>query len=173
MEVMKEMSSWHKLSDAECAEVCGSAILVENFRDTAKIAEDNRSKIVIAGSGMVTGGRILHYLETYLADPRSLVLLTGYQALGTRGRHLVDGAREIKLHGRYFTVACSIQMLDGLSAHADQNELVSWIKKIPQKPSQIILNHGEPAALDAFRVCLNDRIGTRIVIAALNEKINL
>jgi metallo-beta-lactamase family protein len=106
--------------------------------------------IVIAGSGMATGGRVLHHLNRRLADPRTTVLLPGYQAQGTRGRQLEDGAQTVHIHGREVVVAATVERLQGLSAHADQGELLRWLGEFQRPPAACYLVHGEPEAAAAL-----------------------
>ena len=129
--------------------------------------------IVIAGSGMVTGGRILHHLTHRIQDPKNTVLLVGFQAPGTRGNLLREGAREIKIHGKYFGVNAEIRELSGLSAHADQREIIHWLKNFKNKPEKTFLVHGEPQSLDALRVKIKDEFGWNVIIPRQEEKINL
>lgn len=100
-------------------------------------------RIIIASSGMLTGGRVLHHLKRLLPDRRNLVAMVGYQAPGTRGRDLLEGAKVLRIHGREVPVAARVIELTGLSAHADQGELMRWIRSGPEAPPAIFLNHGE------------------------------
>lgn len=100
--------------------------IVRSFKETWEVIDTPAPKIVVAGSGMVTGGRVLTYLKQYIDRPETTVLLAGFQAEGTRGRQMLDGADEIKFYGKYYTVNARIDILDGLSAHADKNELINW-----------------------------------------------
>jgi metallo-beta-lactamase family protein len=105
--------------------------------------------IIISASGMATGGRVLHHLERRLPDPRTTVLLVGYQAAGTRGWSLQNGAREVRMHGQDVPVRATVRALSGLSAHADKDELGRWLSTLPRPPSRVFCVHGEPAALAA------------------------
>ena len=102
---------------------------------------------------------MLHHLERIAPDHRSTVLLVGYQAAGTRGDALAAGARSIKMFGQYVTVRCEIARIDGLSAHADAEELCSWLANVPIPVHGASIVHGEPAAADAFRRRLRDELG--------------
>lgn len=99
--------------------------------------------VIVAASGMATGGRVVHHLKHRLSDPDNAVVFVGYQAAGTRGRALVDGARMVAIHGDPIPVRAEIRVLHGLSAHADQNELLRWAAALPARPPRIFLNHGE------------------------------
>ena len=149
--------------------MCNHFNIISSYADTWKTIDDPRPKIVIAGSGMVTGGRVLTYLKQLIDKPSTKVLLVGYQAEGTRGRQLLEGAHELKLFGKYHPVKARITHLESLSAHADQQELLYWLENIKNIPETTFLVHGEPSALDAFRVKVQDEYGWRMHIPNLNE----
>ena len=119
---------------------------------------------------MVTGGRVLTYMQQYLDQKNTRVLLVGYQAEGTRGRQLLDGAHEIKIRGRYYPVKAEIHHIESLSAHADQEDLLDWLNRVEGRLDQVFLVHGEPTALDALRVKLRDTYGWEPLIPRLYEK---
>ena len=110
--------------------------------------------VIVASSGMATAGRVVHHLLHRLGDPRTSVVLTGYQAAGTRGRALADGAQTVAIHGRPVPVRAAIHQLNGLSAHADCNELLRWCQALPGIPQRIFLNHGEDPARKALEVAI-------------------
>ncbi|MGJ4788325.1 MBL fold metallo-hydrolase RNA specificity domain-containing protein [Leptospira koniambonensis] len=139
-------SEWHKLKEEEIAELKEDIFCITESSETKKIANKRGPKIVIAGSGMATGGRVLSYLEHSLGDPNSLVLFVGYQARETRGNKLLRGDTEIKIRGKYHEVRCDVQNIDGLSAHADQTELIRWLSKIKTPPKEVFIVHGEEDA---------------------------
>lgn len=169
LSVFERFPQWHKLSLKEYHAMCNHFQIISSYADTWKTIDDPRPKIVIAGSGMVTGGRVLTYLKQMIDIPTTTVLLVGYQAEGTRGRQLLEGAHELKLFGKYHPVKASIRHLERLSAHADQNELLDWIGDIKNIPETVFLIHGEPLALDAFRVKIQDALGWKVHIPKLNE----
>lgn len=150
---------WHKLSLEECSAMCKSFQVVEDFSETWEVIDNKAPKIVIAGSGMITGGRVLTYLQQYLDVPETGVLLVGYQAEGTRGRQLLEGSQELKIRGKYYPVKASIHNIQSLSAHADQNELLDWMSDIEKAPSYTFIVHGEAQAADNFRVKIKDYYG--------------
>jgi metallo-beta-lactamase family protein len=115
--------------------------------------------IIVASSGMANGGRVVHHLLHRLGDPRSAVVFAGYQAAGTRGRALVDGAETIGVHGHTVWVRAKIRQLNGLSAHADRDELLRWCRALPAPPGRIFLNHGEDPARKALAAAIADELG--------------
>lgn len=106
--------------------------------------------IVVSASGMGTGGRVVHHLESLLPDPRNSVVLVGYQAVGTRGRDLAEGAGQLKMHGRYVRVRAEVAVVDGFSVHADADEVLAWLGSAPAPPRAVYVVHGEPAASAAL-----------------------
>tara|TARA_R110002049_G_scaffold300467_3_gene491374 strand:- start:7870 stop:8244 length:375 start_codon:yes stop_codon:yes gene_type:complete len=116
---------------------------------------------------MVTGGRVLTYLQQLIGEPSTTVLLVGYQAEGTRGRQLQDGAHEIRFFGKYYPVKANIKHIESLSAHADQARLLDWMSNIKNIPETVFLIHGEPNALDAFRVKIKDTYKWHVAIPKL------
>lgn len=129
--------------------------------------------IIISASGMCSGGRILHHLAYKLPDHRTTVLFCGYQAAGTRGRQLQEGATEVKIHGREVPVRARIETLDGLSAHADRREILEWLSVSKSRPRQVHLVHGEPPALDALAGLLREERSLDVHVAELNETVTL
>jgi metallo-beta-lactamase family protein len=129
--------------------------------------------IVIAGSGMATGGRILHHLKTRLSDPRTTVLFPGFQAEGTRGRALCQGAESVRIHGETVPVRARIEQLDGLSAHADQPELVQWLGGFARPPRHTYLVHGEPPAAAALAATIRARLGWTVDVATAGATVPL
>lgn len=171
--VFKRFPVWHTLPLDDYDDMCEYMNIVTSFKETWEVIDTNRPKVVIAGSGMVTGGRVLTYLEQLIDNPKTEVLLVGYQAEGTRGRKLQDGAKEIKIHGKYYPVNAQVHELQSLSAHADQNELFNWLQNITQKPEKTFLIHGEAAAADAFRIKLQAEKKWVVQIPELLEVISL
>jgi len=159
LEVFQRFPKWHKLPMDEYNAMCHHFKIVQSFRETWETIDDHRSKIIIAGSGMVTGGRVLTYLQQLIDEPSTTVLLVGYQTEGTRGRQLLDGAHEIRFFGKYYPVKASVKSIESLSAHADQQEIVNWLGRIKNVPEQVFLIHGESPGLDALRVKLKVTYG--------------
>ena len=169
LQLFNKHYDWHKLSRAECKSMCKQVRIVQSFNETWEIIDEDQPKIIIAGSGMVGGGRVLTYLQQYLDRPETTVMLAGYQAEGTRGRQLLEGCMEIKFFGKYHPVKARIEYLESLSAHADQQELIEWVEGITEPPEKVFLIHGEPQALDMMRVKLRDEKGWSAEIPELFE----
>jgi len=169
LSVFERFPEWHKLPMKEYHAMCNHFNIISSYADTWKTIDDLRPKIVIAGSGMVTGGRVLTYLKQMVDFPSTTVLLVGYMAEGTRGRQLLEGAHELKIFGKYYPVKANIRHLESLSAHADQNGLFHWMQNIKNIPETTFLVHGEPSALDAFKSKIRDVHGWNVHIPKLNE----
>src|SRR5262249_55641572 len=127
---------------------------VSSVQQSVELVASRLPSIVIASSGMATGGRVLHHLAAALPNPRNTVLFAGYQAAGTRGRSLVDGARQVRIHGRDVPVAAKIAIVNSMSAHADAGEILRWLSGFAAPPRMTYLVHGEPIALDALRATI-------------------
>jgi metallo-beta-lactamase family protein len=153
----------HRISEDECRAMCQAAKYSLTPEDSKAIDQQVGPMIVISASGMATGGRVLHHLRRFLPDEKNTILFVGYQAGGTRGRALVDGADELKIHGQYVRVRARIVQVEGLSAHADYAELVDWLKRADLSPRRVFVTHGEPPAADAFRRRLRDTFGWNTV----------
>lgn len=148
----------HRLPPHQCHAMCKAAEYTRDIEASKALNTHGGPMILIAGSGMATGGRILHHLKSYGPDPKNGVLLVGYQAAGTRGAALRDGAETLRIHGDDVPIHAERSTIDGLSGHADWKELVAWVRAAP-RPSQLVLNHGEPGAADALRMHLRDELG--------------
>ncbi len=128
--------------------------------------------ILISASGMATGGRVLHHLKHQLPNTRNTVVLTGFQVPGTRGRTLADGARAVKIHGRYVPVRAEVVSIDGFSAHADADELVAWVGRVPH-PEAVYVVHGEPHASETLATRLRDELGCLAITPRFGERVRL
>lgn len=141
----------HKLAEAECRRACAVAHYVQSVEESKALTANPMPKIIVSASGMATGGRVLHHLKRYAPDPRNTILFAGFQAAGTRGAAMVAGTESIKIHGEYFPVRAQISNLDMLSAHADADELLRWLRGFKEAPRMTFVTHGEPVAADALR----------------------
>jgi metallo-beta-lactamase family protein len=129
--------------------------------------------IIVAGSGMATGGRILHHLKRLLPDPDTTVLFVGYQAAGTRGRRLREGATEVRMLGVTVPVRAEIMASDAYSAHADREEILRWLGGFQRPPGITYIVHGEPEAADGLREAIESRLGWRAAVASDGQRVTL
>lgn len=172
-QIMLKYKDWHPLTPEECYAMDTIADLVVEIKDSKAIVSDSNPKIVLAGSGMLSGGRILHYLSNFGDDPKNTILLGGFQAAGTRGRSLLEGSSEIKFFGTYHKINARIEQMTTLSAHADQAEIINWLDHIKSGPKQVLLNHGEPHQSNALRVKIQDEIKCSCRVIEKDEIISL
>lgn len=159
LELFHRTRDWHRLEDNECDEMCSHFKVVSSYRETMELRTDNKPKIVIAGSGMLTGGRMLNYLETQAQNPNNTLLFVGYQAEGTRGRKLLEGDKELKVYGKWVPFKMQVAEIEGLSAHADHTELMDWMSKIKNKPERIFIVHGEKESAEALQKGIEETYG--------------
>lgn len=157
--------SYHRLHAEQCAAAFADVQLVQGVEQSKALNQRRGPMIIVAGAGMMTGGRILHHVRAFGSDPRNTILLTGHQAAGTRGADLLAGVRSLKIHGTQVPVHAEVVPLDGLSAHADQAELLGWLARAPARPLRVHLVHGEPTAADALRRLIQDTLGVEAEVA--------
>jgi metallo-beta-lactamase family protein len=146
---------------------------VASVQQSIELVRSSKPAIVIASSGMATGGRVLHHLAATLPSPKNTVLFVGFQAAGTRGRHLIEGATQVRIKGREVPVAARIVKLNSMSAHADAGEILRWLSGFSRPPSMSYLVHGEPAAAQALSARIRDERGWPTHVAAHLERVEL
>lgn len=169
LSVFQNFLDWHKMSVKEFNTMTNRMHIISSYKETWETIDNPQPKVVIAGSGMVTGGRVLTYLKQMIDKTNTTVLLVGYQAEGTRGRQMLEGAHELKFFGKYYPVKAEIHHIESLSAHADRQGLLDWTSNIKNIPEETFLIHGEPTAQDALRVKLRDSYGWKVTIPKLYE----
>jgi len=146
---------------------------ISSPQQSKELTASRRPAIVISSSGMATGGRVLHHLAAALPDQRNTVLFVGYQADGTRGRQLVDGAKDVRIHGHSIAVNATVAKIDSMSAHADRNEILRWLGTLGSAPRRVCLVHGEPAPMDALKGLIQKRLSWSPYTPAHGETIEL
>lgn len=169
LSVFQNFPDWHKLSIQDFYAMNKHMHIITSYKETWETIDNPQPKVVIAGSGMVTGGRVLTYLKQLIDKANTTVLLVGYQAEGTRGRQLLEGAHELKFYGKQYPIKAEIHHIESLSAHADQQGLLDWTSKIKNKPTEVFLIHGEATAQDVLRVKLRETYGWNVTIAKLYD----
>lgn len=135
------------------------ATFVNSVEESKALNRQHGPMIIISASGMATGGRVLHHLEAFAPDDRNAILLSGFQAAGTRGAALVGGARALRMFGREVPVRAEVVQLEGFSGHADAAELLAWMRTAPSAPRMVYVTHGEPDAADALRGRIEHELG--------------
>ncbi|WP_460505077.1 MBL fold metallo-hydrolase [Hydrogenophaga soli] len=141
----------HRLSATECHAMEHAATMTATVDESKAIAQRMGPKVILSASGMATGGRVLHHLAQALPDHRNMVILTGYQAPGTRGAILAQGAPTLRMHGQDIPVRAECVTLASASAHADASQLLAWLNAMPHPPQQVFVVHGDPEASDQLR----------------------
>ncbi len=163
----------HRLSTKECTLMCRVAKIINTQDESKALDEKQIPKIIVTASGMATGGRVVHHLKAFVSDPRNTVLFVGYQAAGTRGEAMVNGVERIKMHGEMFPVRAEIVKQDSLSAHADSEEIMVWLKNFKHPPKEVFLTHGEPAQAEALRSKIIEILKWKCSIPQYLERVDL
>ena len=141
----------HRLNAREVNALEHGATMVQTPEQSKGLARLHGPRVILAASGMATGGRVLHHLALHAGDHRNMVILTGHQAPGTRGARLADGEKSIRIHGQDVAVRAEVVQLGSASAHADGNQLVAWLRSMEHAPEQVFVVHGEMGAADHLR----------------------
>lgn len=152
-----------KVGEEELNALWGKVRVVSSPEESKALNAKTDPAIIIAASGMATGGRVLHHMKTIAPEPRNTIVFVGFQAGGTRGDRMVRGAEEIKIHGQYWPVRAEVVNLETLSAHADADGILSWIDALRPRPKRVFVTHGEPEAAQALR----ERIETELKLSAV------
>lgn len=163
----------HRLSDHECRAACAVAHYVREADESKSLDTDAMPKLIISASGMATGGRVLHHLKHYAPDARNTILFAGFQAAGTRGASMTGGAERIKMHGEYIPVRAQVENLHMLSAHADTDEIMQWLRHFERLPKVTFVTHGEPDASDALRHRIEEELGWACTVPEYKDDVVL
>lgn len=171
--IFRKYTDLHRLTKEEAIAVCQTADVVSTPEESRAINEDPQPKIIIAASGMASGGRVLHHLKAFGTSSRNAILFVGFQAAGTRGQALVGGKKEVKIHGEMWPMRAEIVNMESLSAHADAAEILSWVSALSIKPQRVFVVHGEPLASEALAHSLRENLGLEVLSPNLMSEIEL
>ena len=163
----------HRLAPEECDAMCAAAKVVNTVEESKSLNTRSGPMVIVSASGMATGGRVLHHLKAFAPDSRNMIVLAGFQAAGTRGGAIAQGATEIKIHGEYVPVRAEVVNIDMLSAHADYREILAWLGGMGRAPKQTFVTHGEPASADAMRRRIADGLGWSCSVPRQDEAVEL
>ena len=163
----------HRLDEGQCRRMCTVAHYVQSVEESESLDQQTMPMVIVSASGMATGGRVLHHLKAMAPDARNTILLTGFQAAGTRGAQLRAGARELTIHGQLVPIRAAVESLDILSAHADADEILSWLASCPQMPQRTFVIHGEDHAADTLCGRLGRELGWQASVPAYGEAVDL
>ena len=153
--------------------MCHAAHFVNTVEESKRLNERRGPMVLIAGSGMATGGRVVHHLKVFAPDHRSTILLAGFQAGGTRGASLQAGAPTLRIHGEDVPVRAEVAQISALSAHADAGEIETWLRGMGAAPRRSFITHGEPAAADALRQRIERKLGWEVTVPEHGATYNL
>lgn len=163
----------HKLDQAQCELIDSNTTFVRTVEESIKLDSTRYPCVIISASGMASGGRVLHHLKTLLPNERNSIVFAGFQAPGTRGDALVNGANSVKIHGEYWPVRADIHNLDSLSAHGDYNEILTWLEKGSLRPDRVYVTHGEIVASDVMRRRIREKFGWDTEVPELFEEVDI
>ena len=151
----------YRLDRMDARALTRTATMVSSTDDSRALSSRHGPMVILSASGMATGGRVLHHLAHYAGDHRNMIILTGFQAPGTRGATLASGAKSVRIHGRDVAVNAEVVQLQSTSAHADANQLLTWLRTLPQAPSKVYVVHGELEPADKLRQRIEHELGWR------------
>ncbi len=154
----------HRLSSKDTRALTHGATMVSSTDESRALANRHGPMVILSASGMATGGRVLHHMALYAGQHRNMIILTGFQAPGTRGATLASGAKSVRIHGHEVEVKAEVVQLQSASAHADANQLLAWLRTLPQAPDQVYVVHGELAAADELRKRIKHELGWRATV---------
>ena len=154
----------HRLNTHDVHAMTEHATMVRTPDESRALASRHGPMVILAASGMATGGRVLHHLKQYVGNHRNMVILTGYQPPGTRGASLASGAASVRIHGQDWAVNAEVVQLESASAHADANQLLQWLRGMPQPPNQVYVVHGDAGPSDELRKRIAHELGWRALV---------
>ncbi|HEY1089820.1 MAG TPA: MBL fold metallo-hydrolase [Burkholderiaceae bacterium] len=163
----------HRLSPEDCEAMCHAAKIINTPEESRELNTRRGPMLIIAASGMATGGRVVHHLKAFAPDWRNTILFTSFQAGGTRGAALVGGAKTVRIHGEDVPVRAEVAVLGNLSGHADADEILAWLRGFTQAPRLSFITHGEPAAADALRQRMERELGWSCRVPEYLEQVEL
>jgi metallo-beta-lactamase family protein len=146
---------------------------VETLEESKALNDIKGTVMIIAGSGMCTGGRIKHHLVNNISRPECTILFVGYQAEGTLGRQILDNAKNVRIHGQPYPVRARITQIQGFSAHADRDDLLKWLSKLSAEPRLIFITHGEARAAESFKAFIKEKTGFKVMVPTYGLKVRL
>ncbi len=163
----------HKLSDHDFRAAFAAVTYVQDVEESKALSANPFPKVIISASGMATGGRVLHHIAAFAGSHQNTLLFSGFQAAGTRGRKLLEGSREVKIHGRWLTVNAEVAELPMLSAHADSDELLRWLSGFERPPQHVFVVHGEAEASEALRERIQRDLSWNASVPRQNQEFSL
>ena len=163
----------HRLTPEQSHALCHTAHRVNSIEESKQLNESKGPMIILSASGMASGGRVVHHLKAFAPNPNNTILFVGFQAAGTRGSAMLEGAESIKIHGQYVPVRANVEYLPNLSAHADYSEIITWLGGFESAPKKTFITHGEPVAADAMRLHIEEQLRWQVVVPDYLETVTL
>lgn len=163
----------HRLTREQCRAMSRTVTFVNTVEQSRHVNTLHHPMIIVAASGMATGGRVIHHLRAFAPEPRNLILFSGYQAAGTRGAAMLDGAAAVRIHGQDVPVRAEVAALSTLSAHADSAEILQWLGNFRNPPRQTFITHGEPVPADALRQSIERKLGWTAMVPDHGQTVDL
>jgi metallo-beta-lactamase family protein len=171
--IYKKFSADHRLNPEQCAAMCGVAQYLRTADESKALAQRHGPMVILAASGMATGGRVLHHLKLYAPHGRNLIMLTGFQSPGTRGATLAEHAPTVRIHGQDIAVRAEVVQLESASAHADAAQIEQWLRRIAHAPKRIFVTHGEAGPADCMRQRIERNLGWHVTVPLYRDKVSL
>ena len=172
-EIFRHHRGEHRLSPEQCSALFHTAHMVNSIEESKRLNITKGPMIILSASGMASGGRVVHHLKAFAPKPNNTILFAGFQAAGTRGSAMLDGAESIKIHGEYVPVRANVEFVSNLSAHADYSEILDWLGGFEKPPKQTFITHGEPIAADAMRLHIEETLRWQVVVPDYLETVTL
>jgi metallo-beta-lactamase family protein len=166
-------SDLHRLDAATCQAAFGDIRIAHTPDESKALDAGDEPIVLISASGMATGGRVIHHLRRFAPDAKHTIVFAGFQAGGTRGATMVAGASQVKIHGSYVPIRAEVVQLDALSAHADADELMAWLRSNEHAPKDVFIVHGEPDASDTLRRRIVEELGWRCTVPLHGDSVVL
>ncbi|MDX1900617.1 MAG: MBL fold metallo-hydrolase [Gammaproteobacteria bacterium] len=163
-DIFRKHSDLHRLDEKLSRKVCEIAKYINSKEESKALDLETTSKIIISASGMLEGGRVLHHIRVFAPDERNTIVFAGYQAAGTRGAEMIAGKDSIRLFGEVIPVRAKIEVLSNMSAHADYEEILEWLKNFNHPPRKVFITHGEPGAAEALKQRIHERFGWTVIV---------
>lgn len=163
----------HKLSPEEYEGMCHVVQFVRSVRDSIELDQQRTPAVIIAASGMCTGGRVMHHLKSLAPNPINTLLIPGFQAGGTRGAHIIAGAPSVRIHGSEVPIRAEVVPMQSLSAHADADEIMQWLRGFKRPPKHTYVVHGEPNASDVLRRRISLELGWSVSVPEYRDSVEL
>ena len=171
--ILQSHGNEHRLSTTDCQNICQRVKYIQSADESKELDTMHHPKIIISASGMMTGGRILHHLKFFGPNSRNTILITGYQAIGTRGARLLNHEKTLKIHGEIIPIRAEIAELTSASAHADYTEILKWIEGFQIKPKQIFINHGEAKASAQLQQFIEEQFAIKCIVPDYKQRYKL